>query len=515
MSRGEEARNRLLRRADFRYLLPDPSPATSMCLAPALAEPLACMSATVLAGTGAVDAGVDLVAAIDPRADALARARAALRPGGVLYTEWRRPRAETWKGIRRRLRSAGFEALGCWWPRPDPDRSPATVWIPVDGAAPLRYYRTRRTPSRNPVRRAARGARTVQWLLAPRRPVCAVATKAESAPPGGRAEDPVETIRESWSRWGLGPAPRRLYRLLLAPPGRSSGKVVTLLFADDDPEPRVALKRARTPESAEGLRREADVLRSLDGKLPGAGIPKLFESWADGSAAEGALTGLPIAAFLRRKSLEELADAACRWLIEFAAATRGRAVNARDRALAVLSDFEEDYGTVVDRAMLRETEEALRALGDLSEVCEQRDFSPWNVHWDARGKLVVFDWESAERRGLPALDLVYFLAFLGFYSDRALPRRAHAASFRRQLDPSSATGAVTRSSLARYAAATGVSEGALRPLRLTTWMLHARSERLRLDADAGGKASPELLRRSVFRDLWELEIRHGDGRRPG
>src|SRR5215211_2594977 len=37
--------------------------------------------------------------------------------------------------------------------------------------------------------------------------------------------------------------------------------------------------------------------------------------------------------------------------------------------------------------------------------------------WDADRELAVLDWESPERQGLPALDLIYFLSYLVCFPD--------------------------------------------------------------------------------------------------
>jgi len=63
--------------------------------------------------------------------------------------------------------------------------------------------------------------------------------------------------------------------------------------------------------------------------------------------------------------------------------------------------------------------------------------------------------------------------------------------------------------MARYISHIGLDATALRPLRLLTWMLHSRSEyRHFVVADVAGKPEREILRRSLFVELWEEELRH-------
>jgi hypothetical protein len=170
----ENERNRLLRRIDWRFLLPEPAPRASLALSDELAEPLAMIS-RVSRTPGENDACVELAAAVDPSPGDLAAAWSSLRPRGSFYTEWREPMPGGWRAVVRKLRAAGFEEVACFWPRPDPARAPATAWLPLESRAPLDYYRTRRKSTRSPWRLAGRAVRRVQWLLRPRRPVCAIA----------------------------------------------------------------------------------------------------------------------------------------------------------------------------------------------------------------------------------------------------------------------------------------------------------------------------------------------------
>jgi hypothetical protein len=63
--------------------------------------------------------------------------------------------------------------------------------------------------------------------------------------------------------------------------------------------------------------------------------------------------------------------------------------------------------------------------------------------------------------------------------------------------------------LAHHASQIGFDPSALHPLRLLVWLLHSRSEYQRLVADVAGRPERELLRRSLFVDLWEEELRFG------
>jgi hypothetical protein len=507
----ENERNLLLRRIDWRFLLPDPAPRTSLALSEELAEPLELIT-RVSRTPGDDEVGFDLAAVVDPSPSDLVAAWSTLRPRGSVYTEWREPIPGGWKAIVRKLGAAGFEEVACFWPRPDPARAPTTAWIPLESRAPLDYYRTRRRNTRSPWRLAGRAVRRIQWRLRTRRPVCAIARKPPvSGPRPGSTEREslLETIRRSWNDWGLGPPPRRIARLLRAAPGRSSGKVVAFLFAEDDPKPRVVVKAARTPEAGAGLEREVATLRALASRsVPVFGIPKILDSRPDGIVVETALPGLPLPAFLDRRGYRGLASKATTWLVELAGPDDGSRGSRAGFVDGVLQDFETRFGDVLDPGLLRAGEELLATLPPLRTVCEQRDFSPWNILVTRAGALSVLDWESSETRGVPALDLIYFLTYQALYFDRALRRGRHRASFRKSLEPSSLTGGATKECLERYSEQTNLPKAALAPLRILAWLLHSRSEYRHLEEDAGGAPDPQRLRRSFFVDLLTEEIRY-------
>jgi hypothetical protein len=121
----------------------------------------------------------------------------------------------------------------------------------------------------------------------------------------------------------------------------------------------------------------------------------------------------------------------------------------------------------------------------------------------------VLDWESAEPAGLPALDVIYFLTYVTFQVTGATRSGRFQASYRAGLDPTTPTGRLQRECLTRYVAATGLDPEVLHPLRLVTWLLHARSEYERLLADHGGAPPAAALRGSLFVRLWQEEVRWG------
>jgi len=227
--------------------------------------------------------------------------------------------------------------------------------------------------------------------------------------------------------------------------------------------------------------------------------------------SETALIGRPLHALMGRVGYRDLARKATDWLLDLAALPPPRSPESQWTRIIepALRDFARAFGPILDPEMLRETRDILTTLQPLPLVCEQRDFSPWNVFVAHDGALIVFDWESSERAGLPALDLIYFLSYLAFFRDGAMTSGRYRPSYRAGLDPSTFTGAVRHECLSRYASGTGIDRSMLRPLQLLVWVIHSRSEYRHYQADEGDAPSAETLRRSVFFQLWEEELRHG------
>jgi hypothetical protein len=530
----EATRNQVLRRADGRFLLPQVRPAQSICFADGLlAQAVAAISDQVVEAGKSAAGQCDLAVAVDADRATLQAAWSALHPGGWCYSEWHSPLAGSAPRIRQRLQAAGFAEVECYWPwpRPGPGRALPQFWLPLDAPGLVDYFLRQRSLIDGFKRRAAFAARRASWYVIDRfgmqRPVCAVARKPRAARRPGEplaAEgDWLEYLRAHWAEWGLGGTPDRLCRLLLTGGQHSLNKVVALVAAAPDCAPQVAVKLARVPEAYNSLRREAATLQTVYERRPQlSGIPRvLFCLEQDSSpiVGETVLGGMPLYTRLRRENFRSLALAAADWLVELAGQTASapRASWWPRLVEATVAEFQENFGVIVDQQKLDQARASLAQLTDLPLVCEQRDFSPWNVLIDADDNWIVLDWESAELDGLPARDLIYFLTYLAFFRAGAMESGHYREAYRDLLNPQSETGAVFTECLTRYTAQVGIDPAALKPLRLLTWMSHARSEYGRFAAEVGGRAAtalhsihaqpaPAALRQSLFVSLWEEEL---------
>lgn len=510
----EAERNHRLRRVDWRFLLPSPLPGRTLCLATGpLAEGAALVSGEVV--SAAAPGTCDLALAQDPDDRTLETLHAALRPGGACYTEWRRPRMRGVDRAAAALAHAGFEQIAGYWPWPLASAVGPRYWIPLDAPGAAAFVRSRDRAEggrlRQVVAASTHAARDAALTLRCARPVCVIALR----PPVG-TDAPVPWLRTGWPGWGVGPAPANPSRLLLTGGPRSVSKVVTLVFDEPDPHPRLAIKAPRVRESFGPVEREATVLATIGRRAPSAlppGVPRLlFTRAVDGLplVGETALVGRPLETLLSAQNFRSWATQGADWLTGLVGGDPPQPTAHwwPTTVQPVLSDFAEAFGPVVDPDTLQAAEAVLREIDGLPAACEQRDFGPWNLLVSPDGELAVLDWESAVTDGLPVLDLLYFLAHLTFNVDHAEGLEARVASYRRALDPATPAGAVRRDCLARYCERLGLPSSQLRPLRVLVWLVHARSEFHHFAADAGGRPGASALRRSLFLALWHEEMRH-------
>src|ERR1051325_3263739 len=87
----EEERNRILRRIDWRFLLPEPAVDTTVCAGAddLLVDAVSVISKNVIDIAQAQPGSASLAVLVDPSRDSLRAAWQALRPGAVCYAESR------------------------------------------------------------------------------------------------------------------------------------------------------------------------------------------------------------------------------------------------------------------------------------------------------------------------------------------------------------------------------------------------------------------------------------------
>jgi glycosyltransferase involved in cell wall biosynthesis len=406
-------------------------------------------------------------------------------PEAELVESWKLP----WPGraarARRRAQAAGFEEVRVLWAGPLPQRLPQ-FWLPLESDEAAEYLLASRG-----ARSLAEKALQAAWRLARRTgllaPLYVVGRRRGAG--GGEVGLPSSPL------------------LLLTGGHRSINKVVGLAFEPGEEKPSAAVKFARVPEAEPGLECEARALRRLGEERPDlAGIPHLrSEGQRAGRLAvvEDAVEGRTLLDQLTPANFESVALQVTRLLIDLAQARQPQRAGLVEEAVA---EFEAQFGALVGAGAVTTIREDLAELAKLPGASEHRDCSPWNVVITPAGDPVLLDWESAEPDGLPALDLIYFLANCAFVLDGALEGGRTRESYARLLDPSSEHGRVAERALAEYAAALELTPEDLRRLRLLCWIVHSHSDYRHLQLETGGAPRPQDLRKGMFLGLVEEEL---------
>jgi hypothetical protein len=495
--------NRLLRQVDWRFLLhcrdlPRVADLTSGRYATALE--------LIAAETAATPGTADLAVIGFPTSASLRAALEALRPGGEVVSIWRMPRPGGAGRARARLRGAGFADVRAYWPGPVPHRPPQ-FWLPLDSRDAKRFLLAER-PARNPLQAALR----LLWGLAARAgllvPACAVA-RAPGDPGAAEARSERDALFSDTPSW-----------LLLTGGKRSINKVVGVPFPNGGPQQASVVKFARTAEADAPLDREAEALRLIERSRPAvSGVPRLLAGGRRAgrrALAETAIHGGQLIAELSPATFADLASRVTAWLVELAGDQQPRPREEWWERLVgePLTAFERDFGPVAEPGTAARARGLLGDLGDLPLVPEHRDCSPWNIVITADGRPALLDWESAEPRGLPGLDLAYFLANAGFVMEGALESGRTRDSLRRLLDAQTGHGRVAARCVDEYCAALGLDPDAFARLRLLAWIVHSLSDFRHLAMEAAGRPTPRALRESLYLGLIEEEIRRREaGRR--
>jgi hypothetical protein len=487
--------SRRMRRIDFRFLMAD---ARLDNVGHAATDELVAALEGLRAGTvGPLSAAGehDLVVLSDPSRSTLEKASRGLRPGGACYVEWNMARPGGTLRARRLLGRAGFSDIEMYWHWPSFRRAQPLYWLGLDGRAAADFM-----GSRPPAGLRAQLARLL-W-----RACRATGTVAPLAVLAWRRDGdrPPATLREHLANRQLdvlGDARAEELAVSILTGGHSDLNKAVILVSRHGPLPLLAIKAARTPTAEIGLRHEAAAITDvqLSGRLRS---PRLA---FDGRLGATYLVGQ---SFVSGTAITELApeqlEAAALELVDhLAALAHGAPLVAPEvwwprLVEPLLADIRplcpERTHPALDRLAA-----ATRHLPPLPLVPEHRDCSPWNILCDDVGNYVLVDWESAEPEGLPALDVIYFLANVRFLRDGTLRSGREPGTYASERHLR-----LFRQGVERYASAVGIAWSALDLLRALTWAVHTAGEIRRARTnEAGAEWTPHG---SVMFRLLEIEL---------
>lgn len=487
-SRAQRERKGALRRGDWRFLLPAPHPRTVAVFGDGvLARSVQLLDAETVEGGSPAARDCDLAVVGDPDNRLLADALAALRPGGTCYAEWRFPRVGGTSSAESLLANAGFEQTVMYWPAPRASRAKLWVRIPTPSASYRAVLdRLLTDASTRPWMGRAIAALTNFALRIGFVPTAVSLAKkpiAEGRQPSEGESRSHTSDFSSWLEARLEDVSGESGLMVLMRTGGESdyNKVNWLVFSGAEGRLSWIAKAPRHPASLPALEREYHMLEVLDARdecrpdgieapravlrTEEAGFPLFIQTAVQGTPLlrYAMAEGYGAAAVRLAGSLATLADPSnVRPSDEWWAEHVGRWLDRLESQLAGIGAM-----TTVERARA-----LLGGFTALPLGWTHNDCTPWNTMVTAGG-LSIFDWESADERGLPAVDLVYALATTAFSLDGTESTPNAIDSYRRLMDPQDERGRTFCSALEAYGAAVGIGAEDLSRLRVATWLLHS------------------------------------------
>jgi len=331
----------------------------------------------------------------------------------------------------------------------------------------------------------------------------------------------------NWKRLNLdGPElPARLSSVLTTPRFRASRHAIFLIFADGSCVPKWVAKIPRLAAETASLDREVANLREVGALRHGGfeSVPRVlaYESYLGNRLLlESAISGYAMRPAVVRRRPDECCEAVICWLIDLQKASsqchHDRKESFYRLIEAPLEYFECAFPlSTEEEHLITETRKLTHSLQrlDFPLVFEHGDFSSPNILLGPRGDIGVVDWELAEPRGLPAVDLFFFLTYLVFAQNQTeTPEDCvgafHEAFFRPQ--------GWAREYIARYSEIIRLPAAALKPLFIACWSRYVGGLVARLnDLGAGPRSEPgqetaTWLRDNRYFHLWRHAVQYAD-----
>jgi O-antigen/teichoic acid export membrane protein len=476
--------NQMLRRADWRFLLPQASLRKSVCFSDGLiASSVASVSEQIANNSDPTSHDCDLAVTINPNRSILRKANEALRPDGICYSEWSAWRVGGKRGIRNRLQKSGFTWVKYYCAVPSPVRP--RIWFALQSnKAPYRYIAQQIFPADNLIHRAGRAMITsvipvfVRAGLVPY-----VSTVAGRGTP--QKQDVFEIIQQQWPGFSPEIRPSKLSFLMQTSGSLLSNNVIYLVFAETDEYPRWVIKIPRLPRDAVTLQHEKEVLMDLrkfdemgskDLIVPQFVLDPISENMQ--IYGQSALRGKSLSKLLHNGQFRRIATQMTDAQIALADHSKNELhlASSGEFVQQILIGLDEFVDETLDSKDIVQTRELLSSLETIPSTYAHNDFAVWNMV-ATPGGLGVFDWSDADRLGLPLLDLVYGLSGAVFLMENAHSAEQRKESYLRLLDPDTPAGRIFQDCLARYASEVGLNPDRIPPLRLMTWVLHSTYER--------------------------------------
>lgn len=294
-----------------------------------------------------------------------------------------------------------------------------------------------------------------------------------------------------------------LTSVVVTPRFRASSHVVHLILASGSQHAALVAKVPRLRNLTGPIEREAQNLAALAEGAVAASVPRLLgiehhDGWP--MLLQTALAGEPLDRPTTRRDPDRWVRAARDWLGQLTADGCPDDTEDADDWCRVAEKPLADFARICplqdeERVALDETRSRVGDLRTLSlpRVFEHGDLSHPNVLRLPGGTLGVLDWELAERRGPPACDLFFFLAYVAFARDQCRSTTDYLRAFEEAFFGRTAW---ARPYVLEYADGLGLTTDALDALFLMCWARYVARVALRL-----GEVRPEGAYASPFTPL--------------
>ncbi len=208
--------------------------------------------------------------------------------------------------------------------------------------------------------------------------------------------------------------------VVATPRFKASSHLIFFVLGKRRAEPVMIAKVPRLPDDTQRLQSEFQNLTALNNMQTSEGVPRVlaFEEF-QGSLmlVETAVSGQIMRPALVRKKRELCVRVGTEWLVDFqrssltSRAASGKVAVPGLEHINLLAGLSSSEQKAVKKTLglaqhVRDSE--------VPAVFEHGDFSSPNLLLSAEGKLGVVDWELANRRGLPGVDLFFFLSYIAF-----------------------------------------------------------------------------------------------------
>lgn len=333
-------------------------------------------------------------------------------------------------------------------------------------------------------------------------------------------------LAKNWKRLDLDKYGRAedLSCVFITPRFQASGHIIAFILSKVDQAPVFVAKIPRLPDETNRLEREVACLNSVQGLRDGGfdSIPRLisYEDWGGTRILiETALPGQPMSPAIVRQDPEGCTESVIAWLE--AVQSKSRTSNKEDKdyfqrliiqpleVLKTACSASPEDGVLLKKHLT--LVDSLKEV-DFSLVFEHGDLSSPNILIGQDAEIKVVDWELAEPKGLPAVDLFFFLSYIAFAKLNASDNQAYLKAFE---DAFFGDKAWAKDHIQQYAKKMGLSNELLKPLFLQCWSQYLYGLVWRLDDSSTGMTAEPLkdetlqwLHSNRYYLLWEHTLTH-------